>query len=129
MQFRQIPEILAGTKTQTRRVCKQGEDFVDLTDAAQWVDDANGRLKWMIGRTYAVVPKRGQKAIADGRIRITDIRQERLHDITEADARAEGVASVEEYRALWESLHGRNPRCRWNSNPLVWVIQFEMEKS
>ena len=50
------------------------------------------RVQWEIGRTYAVQPGRGKPAVA--RIRITNIRQERLCDITAADARAEGFSGI-----------------------------------
>lgn len=66
-------------------------------------------------------------------LEITDIRVERLQDIREADARAEGVTptALEKlhdnwgrvlYRKLWESLHGPGS---WEANPFVWVIQFQ----
>ena len=54
------------------------------------------------------------------KIRLTAIRCERLHDITEQDARAEGVASVEEYKALWESANGKSKATRWEENPKGW---------
>jgi hypothetical protein len=48
--------------------------------------------RWVIGKTYAVQPGRGKKQIV--RIRILNIRQEHLQDITEADAIAEGCMSL-----------------------------------
>ena len=60
------------------------------------------------------------------RIRITAIRQERLQDITEADAKAEGVADVEAYRALWQAINGKTPGARWDANPTVFVLEFEL---
>lgn len=56
------------------------------------------------------------------RIRITAIRQERLGNITEADAIAEGVESVEAYKALWTSINGH-----WDGEVAVWVISFEVQ--
>ena len=60
------------------------------------------------------------------RIRITAIRQERLQDISEADAKAEGVADVEAYRALWQAINGKTPGARWDANPTVFVLEFEL---
>ena len=62
------------------------------------------------------------------RIRICHIRHERLQAITEQDARAEGVESVNAYRDLWQSINGKTKFARWEDNPLVWVISFEVVK-
>lgn len=168
MIFKQVDEILSGTKTQTRRVVKPGEGMYKEALALT----AAGNVKWAVGRTYAVVPRRGKPAvwwaIVDGipiwnhpvryepfyqpgeptdwenghyvdlrheleyqgfqplRIRITAIRQERLQDISEADAKAEGVADVEAYRALWQAINGKTPGARWDANPTVFVLEFEL---
>ncbi len=62
---------------------------------------------------------------------ITDIRTERLQDITHKDALAEGVSydvskeggsPIERYKTLWDSINGKNHP--WDSNPWVWVIKF-----
>jgi len=58
-------------------------------------------------------------------LKITDVRVERIQDISEDDARAEGVNTKEEFQALWESIHGDDPVKNWAANPLVWVIEFE----
>jgi hypothetical protein len=74
-------------------------------------------------------------------LEITGVRVERLQDISEADARAEGSPCVDEasgrevlfpdesrcgtfklgYRCLWESINGRGS---WDANPFVWVVHF-----
>lgn len=63
-------------------------------------------------------------------LEITDIRAERLHDITEADAIAEGCESggnwdsapTVQYSNLWETINGPGS---WEANPWVWVITFK----
>lgn len=66
-------------------------------------------------------------------LEITAVRVERLQDISEADARAEGCTGhwVEEapaadqarfdYRELWEQINGPGS---WDANPWVWVVEF-----
>lgn len=66
-------------------------------------------------------------------LEITAVRVERLNDISEADARAEGVAPSKHiitppealYRVgflkLWQSIYGEES---WGANPWVWVIEF-----
>jgi hypothetical protein len=72
-------------------------------------------------------------------LRITDIRVERLQDITEDDARAEGCdparwidetdVGMEGYREgfarLWNKINGPGA---WNTNPWVWVVAFKRVK-
>lgn len=75
-------------------------------------------------------------------LRITDVRVERLQDISEADALAEGSrewAAEQDtpvrdipagetrliYRQLWESINGKGA---WDANPWVWALTFERVK-
>ena len=65
-------------------------------------------------------------------LEITAVRVERLQDISEADALAEGVTAKktpdacytarEAYAVLWESINGADS---WDLNPWVWVIEFK----
>ncbi len=74
-------------------------------------------------------------------LEITAVRVERLNDISEADAKAEGLMRVSDgfrgadglpwyanpvasYRSLWESINGAGS---WAANPWVWVIEFNLE--
>ncbi|HFQ6844179.1 TPA: hypothetical protein ACHSLS_003862, partial [Serratia marcescens] len=66
-------------------------------------------------------------------LEITAVRVERLNDISEEDARAEGVAPSQHiitppealYRVgflkLWQSIYGEES---WRANHWVWVIEF-----
>ncbi len=74
-------------------------------------------------------------------LEITGVRVERLNDISEADARAEGIeegsgdfagcfwcgasmsgtTAKECYSRLWEQINGPGS---WAANPWVWVIEF-----
>lgn len=70
-------------------------------------------------------------------LEIEDVRVERLQDISEADAKAEGVSGEKEaadagldwydkprraFRFLWQRINGAGS---WEENPLVWVITFK----
>ncbi|WP_404704953.1 hypothetical protein [Yersinia vastinensis] len=62
---------------------------------------------------------------------ITGVRVERLNDITEQDALAEGVSANEHsparyvFGSLWQSIYGADNPKSWQANPWVWVIEFE----
>ncbi len=73
-------------------------------------------------------------------LEVVGVRVERLHDISEDDARAEGVEQTHggcwtgldgeevsgrpmahSFFALWNGINGRES---WDENPWVWVVQF-----
>jgi len=74
-------------------------------------------------------------------LEITGVRVERLHDISEADAMAEGVERIDlsprkingmqvhplkssyfaAFMELWRSINGPES---WAANPWVWVVEF-----
>ncbi len=71
-------------------------------------------------------------------LEITNIRIERLNDISSDDAKAEGFdysthpSSIEmgyaigaktNFRFTWEQIYGQNA---WNKNPWVWVVEFRL---
>jgi len=149
MIFKQWQQVLDRAKTQTRRPVKGTEKSMDgYTVAYQWVHEMLGsapnsitdhriwttwEIKWKVGSTYAVQPGRGKNAV--GRIRITKIRRERLQEISYRDCRDEGihvplrafmwgVDDKKKFAKLWDSLY-KKPY-RWEDNPEVWVLEFEL---
>lgn len=106
-----IEKIKSGEKTQTRRLWKDGMTIERKLDRLEL--RFKGRLLYAKGKTYAVIPKRGQKSV--GRIRITDLRIEwRLNwegealvtvPLSENDAFAEGGYTPAEYDALWLKMY------------------------
>lgn len=53
---------------------------------------------------------------------ITTIRIERLVEISEKDAAAEGAISIVDYCRIWERINGNGS---WVINPWVWIVDFE----
>ncbi|MEX3170766.1 morphogenetic protein [Serratia quinivorans] len=58
-------------------------------------------------------------------LEITGVRVERLQEISETDAIAEGGTehfNIDWFGPLWASIYGVDS---WNANPWVWVIEFK----
>lgn len=96
-----VEMITSGRKTQTRRI---------------W-DRANVR----VGGDYAVTTRWYQKSNGLPRVRVTEIRKERLGEISEADAEREGYGSVKEFIGAWEQINRF-----WKPEQEVWVVTFEL---
>jgi hypothetical protein len=56
------------------------------------------------------------------RFRITSLTRQRLGDMTDADAQAEGYPSLTMYKNLILSMHAN---MSWNEDDLVWVHSFQ----
>lgn len=181
-----VRAILAGTKTQTRRVVKPAKDHLfgcqlapheiagDINRGAfcnsvfGWPGDRLWvRETWAYG-IHAMASARDEDgpfvyAATDSTqhrlcekwtpsihmprwasritLEITAVRVEKLQDITEADAMAEGIVSAgdgngcqladtthymatarDSYASLWDHINGDNA---WDKNPWVWVVEFK----
>lgn len=100
------------------------------TDLAQWNWDL---LHW---RPSIHMPRWASRITLE----VTGLRVERLHDISEADALAEGVTQRNEvcvnnhgqtftermtakraFQVLWHDINGAES---WDANPWVWVVEF-----
>lgn len=105
--------------------------IADTREAADaWVDDhQNSRhgVKWR----PSIFMRRWASRLA---LAVESIRVERLQDISEEDARAEGVTlhgttrymgeATAAFRGLWQSINGARPGCSWDENPFCWVVTF-----
>lgn len=63
-------------------------------------------------------------------LRITEVRVQRLQDIGQGDACAEGAPAPHEpigwYSELWDTINGDGA---WDLNPWVWALTFEIIKA
>ena len=82
------------------------------------VKEGEAECRYVPGRDYAVQPGRGKRAV--GRVRVTDVRREKLEEITHDGACREGFVDVEAFMDYWRRLHGHLA-----SEQEVWRIRFE----
>lgn len=123
-----LQAVLEGRKTQTRRPWKYGDQYETNWDYGNLASPENAvyavwrskRRKWSLNKAYAVQPRQGAKGGAH--IRLVAIRKERISDITDEDARAEGFADREGFFAKWRELYGDNA----DMTAWVWVLTFEL---
>lgn len=115
-------------------------DTIYKADGFFWIDD-DGPMKW---KPSIYMPKKRARIFLE----VTNVRVERLQDISEEDAIAEGVESFNHgyggspvgvwykdyiygkfnlkpnfsFKSLWKKINGEDS---WKSNPWVWVYEFK----
>lgn len=146
--------ILDGRKTQTRRVMKHPKGLADvfghmneckqpfmkgdilyvreawaanpnLWEEAKYIYRADNHpadeteQKW---RPSIHMPREAARLF----LRVTDVRVERLQDMTDDDVRREGIENPGDFIRLWDStIKSHRDRYGWNANPWVWAYTFE----
>jgi hypothetical protein len=107
------------------------ETFADIGPRLTYRADTDDGAHCKVGRwTPSIYMPRWASRIT---LEITDVRVERLNDISEEDAKAEGAPKAKEdhvpfhsrrmgFEILWESINGPGS---WDENPWVWVVEFK----
>jgi hypothetical protein len=124
-------DLLEGSRDRNKWVYKasQGEDWI------KYAKEKYG-YKW---KPSIHMPKEASRIW----LRITNVRVERLHYISNEDAAREGIermhrlhwwrnylnkplpgtsSPIESFKSLWQSINGIGS---WKQNPWVWVVEFE----
>lgn len=131
-----IDKIVTGGKTQTRRPFNEGEYLKSVAGKMTWFT-AKGRIKYQVGKTYAVQPGRGLATVrwhpalkvtimsdafelvlahtgttlTEGfeplRIHVLDIFTEDVREISCEDALAEGFTKQAEFMATWCNFYDK----------------------
>ena len=162
-----VQAITDGRKTQTRRIAKtdkppykagdilyiretwtqapSGDYLYKANSLSKETDNTDSFFYW---KPSIHMPKAAARIFLE----VTNIRKERLQDITEEDAKAEGaefyspldlkqmplsLVNVNQilkktfrvgfYKA-WQEINKKNMHAHWNSNPTVWVIEFRTKE-
>lgn len=149
-----------GSRLWVRETWKAFEDTKTLYDYIQYKADNGLKLipdtaeagAFVVGRFDKWYPPIFMPRWASRiNLEITNIRVEKLQEISEKDACAEGISSpviwgVDERSYLhdtpngslscsyvaafshgWDSINGKRKGCSWSENPFVWVIEFKKQ--
>lgn len=118
---------------------KKSWDTIYKADGGYWIDD-DGIMKW---KPSIYMPKKRARIFLE----VSNVRVERLRDISEDDAIAEGIkktwinddikqcrfknyindgkgskSPIDSFNSLWVSINGKDS---WIANPWVWVYEFK----
>jgi hypothetical protein len=111
-------------------------DWDGETSIWYWADGNPSHGDWGKPKPGMHMPQWASRILLE----ITEVRVERLQDISEADAKAEGCDPWEDlagvpgvtvgdrlqnyrlaYRHLWDQINGAGA---WDANPWVWAVSF-----
>lgn len=95
--------------------------YIYKSDDQPWEDYENWKWKPSI-----FMPKEAARIF----IKVINVHVQRLQDISESDAIAEGIIiektpfiePANAFASLWQSINGKKS---WAQNPFVWVYEFE----
>ncbi|HRO75607.1 MAG TPA: hypothetical protein PLP27_05625 [Crocinitomicaceae bacterium] len=109
--------------------CNLEESNPPKVEYAYKADDYTHQPKW---KPSIFMPKEACRLF----LKVTNVRVEKLQDISEEDAKSEGAFDMNcgvngktlyksGFQSLWESINGKES---WKSNPYVWVYEFKLTK-
>ena len=147
-----VRAILDGRKTQTRRVygktlkCQYGVPgdrlwvreklrpngkgctvVYEADGLPVMVDGESADWRWNVN---SIAPRYMPRWASRITLEITDVRVQRLQEISESDAIAEGIdgtdylSPVAGFIDLWHAIHKNDGPHGWEENPWVWAISF-----
>ena len=163
-----VQAIIDERKTQTRRIAKTDKppyiagDILYVRET--WAQAQNGEYLYKAHPMYCGMDDADfpfawkpsihmPKTAARIFLEVTQVRKERLQDITEEDAKTEGaefyspldlkqmplsLVNVNQilkktfrvgFYKIWQEINGKNRDAHWNSNPTVWVIEFRKKEN
>ncbi|MFN3200069.1 MAG: hypothetical protein ACE366_16855 [Bradymonadia bacterium] len=159
---RLVRAILSGQKTQTRRLAKNGRRSIETGDHL-WVRESHffteGPVAWYPDMPHrqgvykdqpvtvqyraafhGTEPSRWRPSIHMPKwasritLEVTEVRWQRLQEITPQDILAEGVgdpslsdeALLLLWKNLWDSINGKKPGASWDDDPEVWAYTFKV---
>lgn len=136
----------AGDRLWVRETFKFCGETIEGRDRYRYRADENPATDGFVWKPAIHMPRRACRLVLE----VTAVRVERLQDISEADAKAEGLIqhkgdlytwwasgherldqylrnahllAVDAYRHLWDYINAK--RAPWASNPWVWVVEFK----